>query len=315
MPTTSIVVPSRGGAARLDVLLDSVAAQSDTDVEVVVVLDGDIDGSASVVARRHDVDVRSIVFPENRGRSAALNAGFAAATGSVLTRCDDDLELEPDFVARHRALHEEREQGVVTMCLEEYAEPTAYSRAYGVPSDERIRETAFATTADQTWRWWCGCVSVRRETFARVGGYDERYRGYGLEDVDWGYRLHRLGVPIQIPRGFTTRHHGPVTSVQERARRALHSGAARHTFEALHGAQVLDAPLTPGADQRRTAWSSVVDTCALGITEGTVSRAGRALDKVVGHGNPWVAEKLVALLVESAGVAGRRFPDRISGSF
>ncbi|GGF51652.1 hypothetical protein GCM10011519_27080 [Marmoricola endophyticus] len=318
MPATSIVVPSRGGAERLDTLLDSVAAQTDDDLEVVVVLDGDVDGSEAVVARRTDVPVRSIVFPENRGRSAALNAGFADARGEILVRCDDDLELEPDFVARHRALHADREVGIVTMCLEAYARPTAYSRAYGVPADARIRRTALATTPDQTWRWWCGCVSARRETYDRVGGYDERYRGYGMEDVDWGYRLHALGVPILVPDGFTTLHHGPVTSVEERARRALHSGAARLTFEAIHGEGVLDAPLTAEAArqrQGRTAWSRLVDLVAGGVTERSVSRVGSVLDRRTQHLPPWVAQKLVALLVESAGVAGRRHPERIGGAF
>ena len=68
MTRASIVVPSRGGAARLPVLLESLRKQTEQDVEMVVVLDGDVDDSESVVRRyADDLPVRAIVFPENRG--------------------------------------------------------------------------------------------------------------------------------------------------------------------------------------------------------------------------------------------------------
>ena len=66
---TSIVVPTRGGRARLPVLLDGLARQGDPDFEVVVVVDGDVDDTEALLARRTDLDLRTIAFPENRGRS------------------------------------------------------------------------------------------------------------------------------------------------------------------------------------------------------------------------------------------------------
>ena len=49
-PALSVVVPTRGGAARLPVLLDALAAQAVPEPwEVVVVLDGDVDGSRDVI--------------------------------------------------------------------------------------------------------------------------------------------------------------------------------------------------------------------------------------------------------------------------
>ena len=82
----SVIVPSRGGAERLPRLLDALSRQTYESWEAVIVLDGDIDGSASVVERYSHLPVQVLVFPENRGRVAALNAGFAAADGDVLYR-------------------------------------------------------------------------------------------------------------------------------------------------------------------------------------------------------------------------------------
>jgi glycosyltransferase involved in cell wall biosynthesis len=40
------------------------------------------------------------------------------------------------------------------------------------------------------------CVSIRRSHLTRIGGFNERFVLYGLEDWELGYRLHRLKIPF-----------------------------------------------------------------------------------------------------------------------
>ncbi|NEU26495.1 glycosyltransferase [Paenibacillus polymyxa] len=40
------------------------------------------------------------------------------------------------------------------------------------------------------------CVVIRRSHLIRIGGFNERFVLYGLEDWDLGYRLHRLKIPF-----------------------------------------------------------------------------------------------------------------------
>ena len=306
MTKASIVVPSRGGADRLPILVESLDAQTHLDVEMIVVIDEDVDNSDSVVRRyRDDLPVRSIVFPENRGRAAALNAGFFAAAGDILIRADDDLELEPDFVEHHVRLHEEAPRGVIAMCRDIFPD-TPYARAYGIRADEDIRVQAFATPPERTWQWWSGNVSTTRDDFHQVGGYDEDFRAYGWEDVEWGYRLHRLGREILVAPGFTTLHHGPVTSTTERVQRAFHSGEAYRKFISKHGPE---ARTFTRLD--RSPWNALVRLGSALATERTIGTVGRALDRTIGALPAWPAEKLVALAVQSAADAGRRYPDRV----
>lgn len=296
----SVVVPSRGGRGRLETLLQCLESQDEPRFEVVVVIDGDIDDSAGLLRERPTtLPVQVITFPENRGRSAALNAGFAAARGRVLVRCDDDLEPAPGFVRLHLAAHDGREQGVVGLYRNVFPD-TAYARAYGRPADGSFRDAAYRVPADTTWRYWAGNASVTRETADRVGGYDEAFRAYGWEDVDWGHRLHLLGVPVVLEPALETTHRLSAVTARSRVERAFFSGAARRQFVAKHGLTDL-APRRPDS-----AWTRGVSLVARGLTESRARRAGGAADAVARVVPPRIARVLVALLVEGASEAGYR---------
>lgn len=308
MTRASIVVPSRGGARRLPVLLESLRRQTLQDVEMIVVLDGDIDDSESVVARASkSLPVSAIVFPTNQGRAAALNAGFAQATGEVLIRADDDLELEPDFVEHHTRLHDGHARGVVGMCHDVLPD-TPYAKAYGREADVAIREQAYAAPADRTWLWWSGNVSTTADDYARVGPYDESFRAYGWEDIEWGYRLHLAGREVHVAPDFTTLHHGPVVTAEERVLRAFHSGSAYRKFVAKHG--VDPYPRTGRPD---SVWNAAVRALSLAAHDRSVSNAGRALDRHLDRMPHWLGHKLTALAIQAAADASRRYPDRVHG--
>lgn len=308
-PRTSIVVPSRGGAQRLPVLLAALAAQTDTDFEVVIVLDGDHDGSRAAIQRASQgTPVRIVEFPTNRGRSVALNAGFGAARGDVLVRCDDDLMPQPDYVARHAQHHDTATAasgapvGVVGLYRNTFPW-TAYARAYGEVWDKQLRRDAYAAHENLRWRYWAGNVSVSRSTWERVGPYDERFRGYGWEDVDWGYRLNQVGVPIVLDPFLETRHLVAATTCAGRAQRAFHSGAARTVFEAKHGRSLFTRR------QAASPWD-VATRClsAWMVDEHSAVRIGGVLDKTIPRVPDGVARKLVALIVDASFAAGHRRP-------
>lgn len=300
-PAASIVVPTRGGSQRLPVLLDALRAQTLDDFEVIVVIDGDIDESADVVERvKGRLPLRTIVFPENCGRSAALNAGFAAARGRVLIRCDDDLVPGPDYVSAHVLRHSGEPCGVIGLTRNVYC-PSSYARAYGRGRDVLFRKAAYAADSDRFWRYWAANVSVTRETFDRVGGYDEGFRRYGWEDVDWGYRLALLEVPIVLARELETVHTGPPATTSVRVQKAYDSGAAYGRFLAKHGSAMLD-PGPSGAGW----WDKLVRAVAAAVGRRGFVILGKFADVTADYLPKYVAEKLISLLVEAAALSGRR---------
>lgn len=297
----SVVVPSRGGRDRLPRLLRALQHQTHTDLEVIVVIDGDIDGSQQVVEEFAGLPVRCLVFPSNRGRASALNAGFEAASGDVLIRADDDFEPSAGHVAAHVAAHASGPCGAVGL-PRNVAPDNAYLRAYGNQADQAFRGYAYGLPADERWRVWGGNVSVSRETYERVGGHSTAYSGYGWEDLDFGYRVHRLGLPIVLLPDAEVTHHMAAVTTEIRALRAFDSGRARATFDRLHGAGT-SGPAQPDA---ASVWNRAVIGASRRLTRDAVASRGRLIDRALGLLPRPIGRKAVALLVESAAVAGYR---------
>jgi glycosyltransferase involved in cell wall biosynthesis len=104
LPTVSVIVPTYNRRELLPRALASVLAQGCSEpVELIVVDDGSTDGSASLVAA--DFPTVTVIRQENRGVSAARNAGIRVARGPWIALLDsDDHWLEHKLERQLRAL-------------------------------------------------------------------------------------------------------------------------------------------------------------------------------------------------------------------
>ncbi|MFY1697461.1 glycosyltransferase [Solwaraspora sp. WMMA2101] len=92
----SVVVPIYNVARYLTECLDSLAAQTHPDVQVVLVDDGSTDDSGDIAAARVAADTRfQLIRQSNQGLGAARNTGIRAATGDYLAFVDSDDVLPP----------------------------------------------------------------------------------------------------------------------------------------------------------------------------------------------------------------------------
>ena len=100
MPKVSVIVPVYNVAAFLAQCLDSILAQTEPDIEVILVDDGATDQSPAILAAYVARDSRfCCVRKENGGLSSARNAGMARATGKYLLFVDGDDWIAPTLVA------------------------------------------------------------------------------------------------------------------------------------------------------------------------------------------------------------------------
>ena len=223
----SVVVPTFERADELEATLRSLEAQrgaAGPGLQVVVVDDGSHADLLPVI-RRHErtLDLLLVRQPDRGFRAAAArNLGARVATGDVLVFLDCGTLAGQDLVEAHRRAHERAGGAVVATFAPTYgydvtgpdkrrlrdvllSAPGAIDLAplAGVPGmDDYRTQKLLDVQLDGTrlavpWRFfWSRNVSVHADAFAAVGGFDDSYDSYGVEDIELGYRLYRHGVPL-----------------------------------------------------------------------------------------------------------------------
>jgi glycosyltransferase involved in cell wall biosynthesis len=118
-PHLSVVVPVFNGGPEIvenvEVIREAVVARlGGRGVEVIVVSDGSIDGTAERLLQQGLVGVRVIHYDRNLGKGYAVKAGSLAATGDWIGLCDSDLDLDPSALPAYlEAAIRERQDIVV----------------------------------------------------------------------------------------------------------------------------------------------------------------------------------------------------------
>ena len=95
----SVIVPIYKVEVYLDKCVQSIAEQTYSNLEIILVDDGSPDGCPAMCDAWAEKDGRiKVVHKENGGLSDARNAGLAVATGEYISFIDSDDWIEPDFL-------------------------------------------------------------------------------------------------------------------------------------------------------------------------------------------------------------------------
>ncbi|WP_372910286.1 glycosyltransferase family 2 protein [Salinigranum sp.] len=199
-PLVSVVVPTYNRADSLTPTIESVLAQTVSDLELLVVDDASTDDTESVVTGYDDDRVQYLRHDENRGGSAARNTGIEAARGTYVALLDSDDLWEPRKLERQVACLESRsDDWVAAYCGYDRQRSGPDSRLRVLvdailPSVERegmeggeelVTESlllrGFSTGGSST-------LLVRRDVVQRMGGFDESFQ----RQQDWEFRNRLL---------------------------------------------------------------------------------------------------------------------------
>lgn len=100
-PVVSVIVPVYNAQAYLRTTVGSILQQDYRRLQVILVDDGSTDSSGEICDRLAREDERVVVIHRpNGGIGAAQNSGLDAATGSLITFCDNDDLMHPKMVSR-----------------------------------------------------------------------------------------------------------------------------------------------------------------------------------------------------------------------
>jgi peptidoglycan/xylan/chitin deacetylase (PgdA/CDA1 family)/glycosyltransferase involved in cell wall biosynthesis len=200
-PRFSVVVPTRGRRDLVLRLVRGLAEQQLRDFEAIVVVDGPEDGTAEALRALEPTFRLTVVEQPHRGAAAARNTGAAAANGEILLFLDDDMAPHPALLAEHdRSQREGAEVVLGHLPLDPSSPPTAVAAAVGRWAERRrARLTALDGGEVPVPDLISGQISVRRDAFERLGGFDVAFTRGGLvpgADRDFGYRARRAGLRV-----------------------------------------------------------------------------------------------------------------------
>ncbi len=194
MSSISVVIPLLNERETLAELVRRIDSSSgDARYEIVLIDDGSTDGSWAAIQELHAQrgSVRAIRFRRNFGKAAALAAGFAEASGTVIITMDADLQDDPKEIPR---MLQKIDEG------------------YDVVSGWKQRRF-------DPWhkRWPSLVFNTILRYFSKLPLHDfncgfKAYRKEVLEEIDLYGEMHRFVPVLASARGFrvaeiTVEHH------------------------------------------------------------------------------------------------------------
>lgn len=200
LPGMTVLVPVRNRAGiRLANLLASLEQQSACrDMRVLVIDYGSAEDEAREIARLAAASGAGLVRIEadEWNKAAALNAGLRRVLTKFVLAVDVDLLFEPRYVERSLSLLRDDPRRIVVSAMRDLPDielETVSRQSFGeLGMQARNRFDA---------KYHPSIVAVHRLAIADIGGYDEEYRGWGVEDVDLFTRLRNAGLdPVDAGR-------------------------------------------------------------------------------------------------------------------
>lgn len=247
----SVVVPAYNCRDLVQKAIFSLQSQTlpMAQYEVIVADDGSEDGTQDLVTSMQMGFPLHYVRQQNRGRAAARNLGARQAQGEWLLFLDADMEASPALLEMHMGAHR-RHPDVLVMGQVLLAPSAAQSQF------AKMAESGRLATGKQRFMSALQCatgnLSLLREAYHRLGGFDERFRFYGWEDTDLGYRAASEGLGLLYDPSAISYHHDYAVDLALAANRARQ--AARSVWILFDKHPELQGKLNMFEDKGYLSW-------------------------------------------------------------
>jgi len=204
----SIIIPAFNAQKTLPGLLESISKQTYKNFELIIVDDASTDDTARIANSAH---CKLIRLQENHGPAYCRNLGVRNASGDLIAFTDSDCRINPEWLAimnRHfRGNDFQALMGKLILLpssvLGNSISALGFPAGGSVGFDKiwRVDENGFTNSLST-----CNCA-VKKDTFDRIGGFDESFPFPGGEDSLLAYRLNQSGHKIKYCNDVIAYHH------------------------------------------------------------------------------------------------------------
>ena len=209
-PEFSVVIVNYNGGAFIQQALDSLAAQTRRNFEVILVDNASIDGSIDELDTSGLPAFKLMAEPINHGFAAANNMAARQAEGRWLICLNPDATARPDWLEKI-AEGQQRHPEVRMFASAQFdkLEPTLLDGVgdayliFGIPWRGGFGRRASELPGEGECFSPCGAGAVfDRALFLAHGGFDESFFCF-CEDVDLGFRLRLAGeICVFLPEAI-----------------------------------------------------------------------------------------------------------------
>lgn len=217
----SIIIPIYNNTESFSCVMESIKYLNydKGNFEVIVVDDGSDEKLEKIIKPYSDFyNVIYIRNERNSGRSYSRNFGAEQAKGEILLFNDGDRILTPEILNEHMRIHNENKNCVCIgnsidvyskMSKENYKD-YVYNLLFDEKCSERKRmfyyyyqqlvvkifdENTGKCNSDFAWlALMSGNVSLSKSNFVLSGGFDLSFTKWGIENMEFGYRLTKMNM-------------------------------------------------------------------------------------------------------------------------
>lgn len=198
--TVSVIIPVHNGGDSFRRCLSSLARAAPAPCEIIVVADGDSDGSWRLA---EEFGAKVLKLPRCGGPAWARNVGARTARGDILFFVDADVAIYPDTIARVANIFE-NQPDIDTLIGSYDDEPGASN--FLSQYKNLFHHYTHQIASEEASTFWGACGAIRREVFLLLNGFDDSYRKPCIEDIELGYRLKRAGYRIRLCKDLQVKH-------------------------------------------------------------------------------------------------------------
>ncbi len=200
----TVVIPNWNGRDLLAKYLPSVieALAGNDQNEIIVVDNGSQDGSAAFL-RQHFPHVRVLALDRNLGFGGGSNEGFRAANNDIVVLLNSDMRVDRGFLAPLLEGFTDEKVFAVS-CQIFFSDPNKIREETGLTQGwwengglrVRHRIDPAVTGPFPCFYGGGGSCAFDRRKFLDLGGFDELFRPFYLEDTDLGYQAWKRGWKV-----------------------------------------------------------------------------------------------------------------------
>lgn len=190
----SVVMAVHNGEQFLQSALDSILSQTLDNIEFIVVDDGSVDSTPSILHSAKYQGVSVLRLQQNEGIGSALNAGISKASGEYIARQDaDDISSPERLLIQAKYLDSHPSVAVVGTAAQWIDRDGGVIRTWpeGLTNSEIQQRLLYTCPLIH------GSTMFRRETFEEIGGYDAQLRT--AQDYDLWLRIAERWNIVSIP--------------------------------------------------------------------------------------------------------------------